>query len=278
MTNARTMSSSISSEWSDEDSHLPLSSTAPSSFPQYGSVRATVLSSSPSMEGSPTLRTYTDQASSEQLLSTEPETSAQMRAVRDRLETAVILSLLRRKYRDRLLVCAYIALLVGLTPLSIYLLVQWQFFATFYLHYSDSIHLAVQVVNVVLLYLYIATAFHIGALFLAFNVNPLYGNLVVALSVGSLLAVEFVDQVSVYLRLAHFDDHGFYCPWPSLDLSPAATYGGTSPDNTLFIVMGFFALLAIFMALLNALHVLYYEVHYRNTLNAPLQFLETEEP
>lgn len=267
------MSSNIASRLS-ADLEAPLATDAEPS--RYGAVAVPSTPSSPPFDDSSGYGS--DDGSALQLVSIEAALTGRLRVMRDRVETVVILAVLRRKYRDKLLVCAYIVLLVGLTPMCIYMLVQWDLFARLYLRYAGAIHLAVQVVNVVLLYLYIATAFHIGALFLAFNVNPLYGNLVVALSAGSLLAVEFVDQVSVYLKLAHFDERGFYYPTPAPDVSTYTpnVYGGTSPDNSVFVVMAFVALFALFMAILNALHALYYEVHYRYTLNASLSFSDSD--
>lgn len=266
------MSTNIASH-SAADLEAPLATeTLPS---PYGAVAAPT--TPPLLDDSSSIGSDGD--STLQMASTEAAPNGRLRVMRDRVETAVVLAMLRRKYRDKLLVCAYIVLLVGLTPMCIYMLVEWELFASLYLKYASAIHLAVQVVNVVLLYLYIATAFHIGALFLAFNVNPLYGNLVVALSAGSLLAVEFVDQVSVYLRLAHFDERGFYYPTPASDASSYSFNGfrGTSPDNNVFVVMAFVALFALFMALVNALHALYYEMHYRNTLNASISFSDSDD-
>lgn len=266
------MSSNIASPSSADLEAALTTETAPS---LYGAVAVPTLPSPPTLDDSSNFGS--DDGSAPQMVPPEAAPIG-LRVLRDRVETAVILAVLRRKYRDKLLICAYIVLLVGLTPMCIYMLVEWELFASLYLKYAGAIHLAVQVVNVVLLYLYIATAFHIGALFLAFNVNPLYGNLVVALSAGSLLAVEFVDQVSVYLRLAHFDERGFYYPTPASNLSSYSPNGfrGTSPDNSMFVVMAFVALFALFMAVLNALHALYYEMHYRNTLNASLSFSDSD--
>lgn len=209
-------------------------------------------------------------------------TASHMRAMQARMETAIVCTMLRRKYRDLVLIYIYVALLLGLTPLAVYLFVSSPDLAAAYLEHTKLIHFAIQVVNVVVLYLYIATAFHIGALFAAFNVHPLIGNLVVAAAAGSLLAVQFVDQVSVFFHMAYFDERGFFYPEPPSE-SPfmAGEQGttmvameefqvGTSPDSTLFVAMMFVAFVAVLMAVVNALHALYYDLEYRRAFHAPL--------
>lgn len=197
-----------------------------------------------------------------------PNRRMRLMALRTHMEMMLAFALLRRKYLDRLLVCAYFALLVGTTPFAIWLFIQDVTFATVYLTFSRPIHVTIQLVNVILLYLYISTAFNLRALFTSAGVNPLVGNVLVAACSGALLALECVDRVAVYLNSAHYDGHGSFVPLPTE--IPA---GGSTPDSPLFVIMSLISFFAVLMAFVNGMHLLYYGIEYRRAVDGALEHM-----
>lgn len=191
-----------------------------------------------------------------------PATAQQFRsAMRSRMETLLVFAILRQKYRNNIIICVYFLCLIGTTPMCIYLLLQWPFFITLYLKYSKAIHFTVQLVNIIILYLYIATAFNIRSLLNTLNIHPVVGNVFIAFCAGLLLASECVDQVAVYLNVGHFDKYGVFQP-----SAVKFAEGGTSPDSVFFLILLFGTIAATYFAILNALHYLFYAFEYRRTV------------
>lgn len=194
-------------------------------------------------------------------------------ALRTRMEVILMFAILRRKYRNNIFICIYCICLIGMTPLSIYLFLQSPLFLRFYLAQANAIHFGVQVVNIIILYLYIATAFNIRSLFDMLKIHPLIGNVFIALCAGGLFATQCLDQVAVYLNVGHFDQFGIFDPTPS-----AHSSGGTSPDSLFFLMLLLGTIVALFFAILNGFHFLYYVVEYYRTLNSrTFEIMEGEE-
>lgn len=213
----------------------------------------TLLTNSSSMSG-----TYSSDADD----ALSPGSAQRFRnAMRLRMETLLSLAILRRKYRNNIISCVYFLCLFGATPTCVYLLIEWPFFLRMYLTYSKAIHFGVQVVNIIILYLYIATAFNIQSLLNSLNIHPVVGNVFIALCAGLLFASEYVDQVAVYLNVGHFDKYGVFQPSPG-----KVSKGGTSPDSAFFLLLLFGTIAATFFAIVNTLHYLYYALEYRRNV------------
>lgn len=195
-----------------------------------------------------------------------PNRRMRLLALRTYMEMMLAFTLLRKKYLDHVLISVYFALLVGLSPLSIYLYIQDITFSSVYLYHSKLIHLVVQMLNVILLYLYISTGFNLRALFAACGLHPLLGNVFVAACSGALLAVECVDRIAVYLKTAHYDHPSSLLPRTSMLPS-----GGTTPDSPLFIIMSFVGFFAVMMAIVNGLHLVYYGFEFRRAMEGALE-------
>lgn len=214
-----------------------------------------------------------------------PNNRMRLRALRAHTQAMTVLSFLRRKYLDRFLISLYFTTLVGLAPLGVWLYIEFERFAKFYLLHAQAIHIAVQLMNIVLLYLFVTCAFNLQALFASMGVNTYLGNIFVALCSGCLLAVECVDRISIYMHEAHYDDAGLFVPntgnskksnATAVD-GPTTTTAVGSVNSPFLIIMLLISLIALMTAIINLFHLLYYMVEHRRTLNRAMQHLEQDE-
>lgn len=201
-----------------------------------------------------------------------------------RLQTSILsaLLILRQKYIDRALIYIYFTVLFGTAPVGVCLFLQSSTFAHLYLRFSQAAHMIVQMINILIFYLFVSSAFNLQAIFSAVGLNLLVGNVVVAFCSGSMLALEFIDRVAVYLKEAYYDKHGFFVPSPppagisSTSTGPAASDGFT-PNSIFLTVMSYLSLFALMSTIVNCFHLLFYSLEYRRIMNRNYEQIEDEE-
>lgn len=201
-----------------------------------------------------------------------------------RLQTSILsaLLILRQKYLDRALIYIYFAVLFGTSPVGVCLFLQSPTFAHLYLRFSHTAHTVVQMINILIFYLFVSSAFNLQAIFSAVGLNLLVGNIGVAFCSGSMLALEFIDRVAVYLNEAYYDKHGFFVPSPppsaaSSTSAVAAAGDGFTPNSVFLTIMFYLSLFALMSALVNCFHLLFYFLEYRRIMNRNYQQIEDEE-
>lgn len=183
-----------------------------------------------------------------------------LRTLRERMEVLITLSILRRKYRARMLICFYVAIGTGLAPLCVYLFLQSTSFSAWYLTYSDLLHTVVYTLNMIVFYIYMASGFNLQNVFTAVRVDPLHGHMIVMICAGSMFAIEAMDQVAVFLKRGYFNSAGIFLP-TGIGSGPPdikSSQRGMSPDSWIFSACLYLGLLSAAMAIVNAFNVLYY--------------------
>lgn len=200
-----------------------------------------------------------------------------------RLRTSILsaLLILRQKYLDRALIYMYFTVLFGTAPAGVCLFLQSSTFAHLYLRFSQTAHMVVQMINILIFYLFVSSAFNLQAIFSAVGLNLLVGNILVAFCSGSMLALEFIDRVAVYMNEAYYDKHGFFVPSPppspaSSTSTGAAASNGFTPNSVFLTIMFYLSLFALMSAIVNCFHLLFYSLEYRRIMNRNYQEIEDE--